>query len=1018
MTTNKKLDQMRIVQQQQEDDEDMERRCGCCLAEMADNDGSGSATASVGSASPTTNLNIPKVQPEENGKKSDSLAALCSTATKVKHPKRVLLMVLLLLLIASAAAAAILTIGLISSRRSNERAFDKIANGLLVELDVSLRDYISAGQWVHQSCRRVRERRYMYLSEAASCSEKDSCKVPSPAEAHFQAQQDFAELYENLMATGLISNGVSYAMNISNDEREGLENETRAYLAQFYPDIEYRGIQEFTDNGGLVPRDANSSSFYMAAHFVEPMEQTASVLDVDVYTSAPRKLAIDQALKTWKPVLSERLRVAHQLSGDIYSVVLVHSGIPIKSNPDVRPRDVTMMGILMPDVMLHARRKVAVVMEGHTASVYIFDSTTSKDNPAFLGGAKLSGKSFNTTEEFQFTSETNLSQLLTECSSSSCYSRVKRYPVASREWTFVVMASQKDFALADMTFVIVGAVMIFLACSCMAFWVYTDRRHITKMNQLRSSAQAEKHALVVESAQQATRLEQQLNEFMAHEVRNPVSAAVAACHFITCAIAPKGGDSRSQDGTHDYNGKATKKEGGLVLDAESRVAIEEDVQIIDTSLQFINDILRNILDMNRALSNQLIIVNKPVEIQTDILLPVASMLYRRGHNYTVEIDCCPRNLVINTDRLRLKQTILNLATNAAKFVRKGYIRIGAKLQEQHPSSDNDGDGSKNNYSVQLFVEDSGPGIPLEKRVDLFQKFQDSLDFMHQGTGVGLSLCKNLVELMGGDIYLDETFDSGIQGFPGTRFVVDLKTEPVSILPGNDDDDIDDDVDNEKDGNNPQEKDVVKAETTGAAATAAADVTDSLLSSVDVNNSHCTDTTAATADTATLLLVVDNPGVVPPRPPEELPCELSVLFVDDDMVLRKIFMRALRKVAPTWHIMEAASGETALRLIDDQQQQHQRNVFDIIFLDQYMSSAERQLLGTETARALRARVLDTTILCGLSANDLKTSFLEAGADTFLMKPFPCAKDALTRELLRVLGCSGNHRHRRTLADGNQ
>ena len=94
---------------------------------------------------------------------------------------------------------------------------------------------------------------------------------------------------------------------------------------------------------------------------------------------------------------------------------------------------------------------------------------------------------------------------------------------------------------------------------------------------------------------------------------------------------------------------------------------------------------------------------------------------------------------------------------------------------------------------------------------------------------------------------------------------------------------------------------------------------------------------------------------------ELPDEISVLFVDDDMMLRKLFSRAVKKVEPAWKIQEAASGETALDLVDGEH-------FDLIFMDQYMSSTQKGLLGTETVRALRAKGANG-IICGLSANDL-------------------------------------------------
>jgi signal transduction histidine kinase len=96
------------------------------------------------------------------------------------------------------------------------------------------------------------------------------------------------------------------------------------------------------------------------------------------------------------------------------------------------------------------------------------------------------------------------------------------------------------------------------------------------------------------------------------------------------------------------------------------------------------------------------------------------MLYCRDSNITVSIDC-PEDLVIQCDRLRLKQIVLNLGRNALKFVKnpEGFIRFRATVVDD---------------SVIIHIEDSGPGIPANKRNRLFNKFQESLDSLHQGTG--------------------------------------------------------------------------------------------------------------------------------------------------------------------------------------------------------------------------------------------------------------------------------------------
>jgi CheY-like chemotaxis protein len=75
-------------------------------------------------------------------------------------------------------------------------------------------------------------------------------------------------------------------------------------------------------------------------------------------------------------------------------------------------------------------------------------------------------------------------------------------------------------------------------------------------------------------------------------------------------------------------------------------------------------------------------------------------------------------------------------------------------------------------------------------------------------------------------------------------------------------------------------------------------------------------------------------------------------------------------------------------------------YDLIFVDQYMASVDKQLLGTETVREMRSRGV-TSVICGLSANDLGVPFKESGSDGFLIKPFPTEESNLRQELSELL-----------------
>jgi CheY-like chemotaxis protein len=181
--------------------------------------------------------------------------------------------------------------------------------------------------------------------------------------------------------------------------------------------------------------------------------------------------------------------------------------------------------------------------------------------------------------------------------------------------------------------------------------------------------------------------------------------------------------------------------------------------------------------------------------------------------------------------------------------------------------------------------------------------------------------------------------------------------------------------------------------------------DSSESNVDADTSTDTGTTATTSDTTpatTIMSATNRLTFTAPAPMNStslqhlptciLPESCTVMFVDDDTLLRRLFSRSLAKVRPKWRIQEACNGETAIELAT------QAN-FEIIFMDQYMASHSKQMLGTEAVRALRARGV-TSIICGLSANEMMADFQDAGADTFVLKPLPCKHDALLETLQMV------------------
>lgn len=93
-----------------------------------------------------------------------------------------------------------------------------------------------------------------------------------------------------------------------------------------------------------------------------------------------------------------------------------------------------------------------------------------------------------------------------------------------------------------------------------------------------------------------------------------------------------------------------------VKDEETRQLLLDDTNTIDSSLNYINDLLRSMLDMNKAQDGKITLDEGPADVLRDILQPVKAILCKRGAQVDVEA-VGPSDLVVMTDKLRLKQII-------------------------------------------------------------------------------------------------------------------------------------------------------------------------------------------------------------------------------------------------------------------------------------------------------------------------------------------------------------------------
>ena len=163
-------------------------------------------------------------------------------------------------------------------------------------------------------------------------------------------------------------------------------------------------------------------------------------------------------------------------------------------------------------------------------------------------------------------------------------------------------------------------------------------------------------------------------------------------------------------------------------------------------------LIDDILDMSRIASGRMewhLSRCDPRAVINDALAATSGLF--RAKQITVEAELPPAVPAITIDRDRLMQVVINLLSNGAKFVQAGdgRVRVGLKLSGQE---------------LTVSVEDNGPGIPPEQRGAVFERFRqlggDVMTAKPAGSGLGLTICRQIVEHFGGRIWVEPAVPRG------------------------------------------------------------------------------------------------------------------------------------------------------------------------------------------------------------------------------------------------------------------
>jgi two-component system sensor histidine kinase/response regulator len=193
----------------------------------------------------------------------------------------------------------------------------------------------------------------------------------------------------------------------------------------------------------------------------------------------------------------------------------------------------------------------------------------------------------------------------------------------------------------------------------------------------------------------------------------------------------------------------------LVLGMDLPWEQRENLEIVKHSCDSMMAVVDDILSFSQIESGKLNLQNAPFKLRPafeDILNILEVKAARKALKWTVCISPdLPENVYGDSERLR--QVVLNLVENAIKFTEQGEIGIGIALEP----------GIAPGTQIHFTVRDTGIGIPLDKQKMIFERFSQadtSLTRVYGGTGLGLTIASELVQMMGGRLWVDSAVGRG------------------------------------------------------------------------------------------------------------------------------------------------------------------------------------------------------------------------------------------------------------------
>lgn len=239
------------------------------------------------------------------------------------------------------------------------------------------------------------------------------------------------------------------------------------------------------------------------------------------------------------------------------------------------------------------------------------------------------------------------------------------------------------------------------------------------MQNIQKLVEHEHQLILAKQIAEKAELKQSFLNNMSHEIRTPLNAIVGFTNLLIT-------------------------EGADEIEPEEKAAM---LEIINTNNELLLKLVNDVLEISRLDSGNLSFDIKECDI-TKIVKEIY-MTYRTliqpSLNFLLELDeTIP--LSANIDSLRFTQVISNFLNNADKFTKKGTITLGCKIDKEH-------------REVCVYVKDTGKGIDDKELMMIFDRFYKTDEF-EQGSGLGLSICKVIIERLAGRIEVHSEVGKG------------------------------------------------------------------------------------------------------------------------------------------------------------------------------------------------------------------------------------------------------------------